>query len=90
MMVKLYANWDNHTILTEKQVEKIVANEYYANATSRDSFNEWLSENYNHGDLFDMDEGKKRTVRDEFKEEMKEVALDDFIADEYEEIFVEI
>lgn len=90
MMVKLYVDWYNGTILNEKQAEETAKNEYYANAISHDSFNEWLSENYNHAELFDMDEDEKKTVRAEFMEEMKETAWNDFIADGYEEVSVEI
>lgn len=90
MMVKLYVDWDNGTILNEKQAEETAKNEYYANATSHDSFNEWLSENYSHAELFDMDEDEKKTVRADFMEEMKETAWNDFIADGYEEVSVEI
>lgn len=90
MMVKLYINWDNNIILNEKQAEETAKNEYYANATSYDSFNEWLSENYSHAELFDMDEDEKKTVRAKFMEEMKETAYNNFIADGYEEVSVEI
>lgn len=90
MMVKLYVDWDNGTILNEKQAEETAKNEYYASATSYDSFNEWLFENYSHAELFDMDEDEKKDIREEFMERMKEVAWSDFIADGYEEVSVEI
>ncbi len=90
MMVKLYVDWDNGTILNEKQAQETAENEYYSSATSYDSFNKWLSENYGHAELFDMDEDEKKTIRAEFMEEMKETAWNDFIADGYEEVSVEI
>lgn len=90
MMVKLYVNWDSGIILNERQVEETVENEYYANATSYDSFSEWLSENYSPASLFDMNKDEKETIRADFMKEMKETAWNDFIADGYEEVSVEI
>lgn len=90
MMVKLYVDWDNGTILNEKQAEKTVWDEYYPNATNQDNFNEWLSENYSHVDLFNMSEDEKKVIHSEFREEMEETAWQDFISDGYEEVSVEI
>lgn len=90
MMVKLYVNWENSTILSEKQAQETAKNEYYNSATSYNNLNEWLSENYSHAELFNLNENEKKTIRAEFMEEMKETAWNDFIADGYEEVSVEI
>lgn len=91
MMVKLYVNWENAIILNEKQAEETMKNEYYPSVASRDNFNEWLCENYDYAELFDMNnEDEKKTIRANFMEEMKETAWNDFIADGYEEVSVEI
>lgn len=90
MMVKLYADWDNGTIINEKRAKENVWDEYYPNATSQDNFNEWLSENYSHVDLFNMSEDEKKIIQSEFREEMEDTAWQDFLADGYEEVSVEI
>ena len=90
MMVKLYVNWENGIILNEKQVQETVNDEYYSSAISYDSFDQWLSENYSHARVFDMDEDEKKVIRAKFMEEMKETAWQNFIADGYEEVSVEI
>ena len=90
MMVKLYVNWENGIILNEKQVQETVNNEYYNSATSYDSFDQWLSENYSYARVFDMTEDEKKVIRAKFMEEMKETAWQNFIADGYEKVSVEI
>ena len=90
MMVKLYVNWENGIILNEKQVQETVNDEYYNSATSYDSFDQWLSENYSHARVFDMSENEKKVIRAKFMEEMKETAWQNFIADGYEKVSVEI
>lgn len=90
MLVKLYVNWDNGTILNEKQMQETIENEYYPNATSDDNFNDWLSENYTHVGLFYMSEDEKEGIRADFMKEMEDAAWDDFEADGYEEVSVEI
>ena len=90
MMVKLYVNWENGIILNEKQVQETVNDEYYNSATSYDSFDQWLSENYSYARVFDMAEDEKKVIRAKFMEEMKETAWQNFIADGYEKVSVEI
>lgn len=90
MIVTLYVNWGDGVILNEKQAEEFVKNEYYADATNNESFNEWLSENYSPAELFDADENEKKTIRAEFAEAMETTMWDDFMADGYEEVSVEI
>lgn len=90
MMVKLYVNWENGIILNEKQAQETINDEYYNSATSYDSFDQWLSENYSHARVFDMTEDEKKVIRAKFMEEMKETAWQTFIADGYEKVSVEI
>lgn len=90
MMVKLYVNWENGTILNEKQVQETVNDEYYNDATSYYSFDQWLSENYSYARVFDMTENEKNVIRAKFMEEMKKTAWQNFITDGYEEVSVEI
>ena len=90
MMVTLYVNWGDGIILNEKQAEEFVKSEYYADATNDESFNEWLSENYSHAELFDAGENEKKAIHAEFVQAMEETMWDDFEADGYEEVSVEI
>lgn len=71
-------------------MQETINDEYYNSATSYDSFDQWLSENYSHARVFDMDEDEKKAIRAKFMEEMKETAWQNFIADGYEEVSVEI
>lgn len=90
MIVTLYVNWNDGTILNEKQAEEI-AKKYCADATeSIENFNEWLYENYSHAELFDADENEKKAIYAEFMQAMVETAWNDFLADGYEEVFVKI
>ena len=88
MTIKLYVNWDNKTILSEKQAREEVTKDedYTITVTSRDIFNEWLCHNYDSVDLFDMDEDKKKAVHAEFMEETEMEAWLNFFHDGYEEI----
>ena len=90
MLVNLYVNWDEGIILNEKQAQETIENEYYSNTTSDDNFNDWLSENYTHLDLFYMSEDEKEAIRTDFMEEMKETTWQNFIDDGYEEVSIEI
>lgn len=90
MMVKLYIDWSGGKILSEKQAQETVENEYYNHATNDYNFNEWLSENYDYIDLFNMREDEKEKIRATFMEKMKETAWEYFTDDGYEEVFVEI
>lgn len=90
MLVNLYVNWKKGTILNEKQAQETIENEYYNSATNYDNFSEWLSENYAHIDLFNMSENEKKSVRADFMKEAEGIAWDDFAADGYEEVSVEI
>ena len=85
MTVKLYVDFSDCVILSEKQAQEIVSNEYY----SDNNFNDWLFEKYDHVDLFNMKEDEKERLRTEFLEEMKETAWQDFL-DRYELASVEI
>ena len=89
MTVKLYVDFSDCVILSEKQAQEIVSNEYYSTATSDNNFNDWLFEKYDHVDLFNMKEDEKERLRTEFLEEMKETAWQDFL-DRYELASVEI
>ena len=90
MMVKLYVNWYNNTIFNEKQAKEIVRDEYFPSATSLDSFDEYLSENYSCVELFDMGEDEKKAVHTEFMKAIEKATWENFIADGYEEVSVEI
>lgn len=90
MMVKLYVDWSGGVILSEKQAQETVKNEYYNHAINDYNFNEWLSENYDYIDLFNMGEDEKEKIRATFMEEMKETAWEYFTNDGYEKVFVEI
>lgn len=90
MMAKLYVSWGGGVILSEKQAQETVKNEYYNPAINDYNFNEWLSENYDYIDLFNMGEDEKEKIRATFMEEMKETAWEYFTNDGYEKVFVEI
>lgn len=90
MIVKPYVNWNKGAILNEKQAQETIENEYYSNATNPDNFNKWLSENYSPISLFYMSENEKEGIRADFMKEMEDAAWDDFEADGYEEVSVEI
>lgn len=89
MTVKLYVDWSDLVILSEKQAQETVTNEYCSAATSDNNFNDWLFEKYAHVDLFNMKEDEKERLRTKFLEEMKETAWQDFL-DRYEVASVEI
>ena len=89
MMIKLYVDFNDFVILSEKQAQEIVNNEYYSAAISDNNFEDWLFEKYNHVDLFNMEEDEKERLRTKFLEEMKETAWQDFL-DRYELASVEI
>lgn len=90
MLANLYVNQEKGIILNEKQAQETIENEYYNNATNYDNFSEWLSENYSSVSLFYMSEDEKKDIRADFMKEMEDVAWDDFAADGYEEVSVEI
>ena len=90
MLANLYVNWEKGIILNEKQAQETIENEYYPNTVSDDNFSDWLFENYSHLCLFYMSEDEKKGVRADFMKEMEDVAWDDFDADGYEEVSVEI
>lgn len=78
-------------ILNEKQAQETIENEYCNNAINNDRyFEDWLSENYSSVSLFYMGEDEKKGVRADFMKEMEDIAWDDFAADGYEEVSVEI
>lgn len=90
MLVNLYVNWGSGTILNEEQARETVEDKYYLNTISDDSFNDWLSKNYTHLGLFNISENEKEVIHADFMEEMEGIAWEEFAADGYEEVSMEI
>lgn len=90
MMVKLYVDWSNNLIFSEKEAQELARNVFSKQVTNDEIFDQWLSNHYCYLDLFNMKEDEKRNIRVQFMAEMEEVAWQDFIKDGYEEVFVEI
>ena len=90
MMVKLYVDWSNNLIFSEKEAQELAKNVFSKQVTNDEIFDQWLSNHYCYLDLFNMKEDEKRNIRVQFMAEMEEVAWQDFIKDGYEEVSVEI
>lgn len=90
MLATIYVDWNNGTILNAEKAEEVMQTEYYPAVTDYDHFMEWLSENYTMQDIYEMDKDEKEEVRAEFLEEMQGKAWDDFLADGYEKVMIEI
>lgn len=89
MMVKLYVDWRNNLIFSEKEAKELVRNVFSQQVTEDEIFDKWLSNHYCYLDLFNMKEDEKRNIRVQFMAEMEETVWQDFI-DGYEEVPVEI
>lgn len=66
MKIKVYVNWDNCTILNEKEFEEIVQRDVNSRENDNDALNEFLEDNYLFSDLFYMVEEEKERVKEEW------------------------
>ena len=72
MKIKVYVNWDNCTILNEKEFEEIVQRDVNHRENDNDALNEFLEDNYLLSDLFYMLEEEKERVKEEWKKDCEE------------------
>ena len=89
MMVKLYVDWSNNLIFSEKEAQELVRNVFSQQVKEDEIFDQWLSNHYCYLDLFNMKEYEKKNIRVQFMTEMEETVWQDFL-DGYEEVPVEI
>ena len=93
MKVKLYVNWDDGEILSEKQMESRLRERASDIFKDEDEFSEWLHDEYTISDIFNMNEEEKDQVRQKWGEACLESAQDELISGydaEYELVEKEI
>ena len=89
MKVKIYVNWDEREIYSEKEIvakEKKIAEQYFDDG---DGFSDWLDEIFSGIELFKMNNDDKEVAKDSYRVACKEWAQESINNDfEFKEIDV--
>ena len=84
-------NWDNCSILNEKEFEEIVQRDVNRRENDNDALNEFLEEKYYLSDLFYMLEEEKERVKEAWKKDCAEWIWDELLEEgPWEEREIEI
>lgn len=88
MKVKVYVDWNEHKIYSEKEVrarEKKIAGSYF---DDEDGFSDWLDENFSGIEIFKMTEDDKEAAKNSYKDACRDWAQEatnnDFESEEIE------
>ena len=91
MKIKMYVDWNAHTILNEKEFEEIVQRDVNSREKDNDALNEFLEEKYYPSDIFYMLEEEKERVKEEWKKDCEEwIRTELFEGSPWEEREIEI
>lgn len=89
MKVKVFVDWSESRILTEKDFEKEVEHETIERFDDSDFFDEWLDRNFDSSEIFHFTESEKEEERARFREYCRADA-EAVLLEEYETIELEI
>lgn len=92
MKVKLYVCWRREEILTEKKLEKIIAERQSDRREDKDCMAEEIDdflERYNRYDIFSFTEEEKKKIIEQVQKDSDKWVRDD-VLDEYDEIYVDV
>jgi hypothetical protein len=90
MKITVYVDWNENTILSEKDFEKEILNEADESFNDSDCFDEWLTNNFDPSEVFNFTEAEKETQRARFKEYCLEDAREYLFDNKYETIELEV
>ena len=77
MKVKVYVNWDERKIISEKEYEEKVEKSAKEYAESYADFADWLNDHYHADDVWEMSESTRKEVKQEYCEACQTWAEDE-------------
>ena len=92
MKVKLYVCWRRKEIITEEELEKIIAERQLERREDKDCMAEEIDEfleRYNRYDIFSFTEEEKKKIIEQVQKNSDDWVRDD-VLDEYNEIHVDV
>ena len=92
MKVKLYVCWRRKEIITEEELEKIIAERQLERREDEECMAEEIDEfleRYNRYDIFSFTEEEKKKIIEQVKMDSDKWVRDD-VLDEYNEIYVDV
>ena len=87
MTVKVYVDWYNQEILTAEEYQKKIREETICMLEEKDTFNDWLSENYTPQAIWHLTEAGRAEVLTQWEEYCRSYAEDEM---NHEETHIEI
>lgn len=90
MIVTVYVNWGEERVMSEKEYKEEIERRAKKDAENEVSFMEWLEENYNALEMFNMEGKQKTEVREAFFKDMMEQEEDGGFGSNCEEFTFEI
>lgn len=92
MKVKLYVCWRREEIITEKKLEKIIAERQLDRREDKDCMAEEIDEfleRYNRYDIFSFTEEEKKKIIEQVQKDSDKWVRDD-VLEEYDEIYIDV
>lgn len=89
MKVKIYVNWYSREIISEKDFKEKVEEATQDYKEDECFFSEWLNEHYSTGEIWNLDEDRRREVRSDYLVKCERLAVEDVRGD-WEEKEIEI
>lgn len=92
MKVKLYVCWGREEIITEKKLEKIIAERQLDRREDKDCMAEEIDEFlelYNRYDIFSFTEEEKKKIIEQVQKDSDKWVRDD-VLDEYDEVYIDV
>ena len=92
MKVKLYVCWRRQEIITEEELEKIIAERQLERREDKECMAEEIDEfleQYNRYDIFSFTEEEKKKIIEQVQKNSDDWVRDD-VLDEYNEIYVDV
>ena len=91
MKIKIFVDWKNETIHTEKSIEEekkiilddVITDEY------EEILGEYLDNTYSLTEIFNLNENEKKHVREIIKQKCKD-RMEEVVVDDFEEITLEV
>lgn len=89
MKVKIYVKWRHEEIINEKEFKEKVAQAVNNFKTDETYFIEWLNDNYNAFNVWEMSAEERAKILEEYAEVCQDWAEEE-VADDWEEIEIEV
>ena len=81
MKVKVYVNWRSREVINEKEFEKLVEETFEDYKGDQDYFSEWLADNYEVVQVWEMNEEERIKTIKAFEEKCLSVARKEMLYD---------